>query len=353
MRVRLDTQLTAPLGLVGLQVAELVAAGLDGAYTFEGPSDVFLPLAEAAAAGVAARGRGEGELDLYTNVAIAFPRSPMHLALAAWDLQRATEGRFVLGLGTQVRAHVERRYGATWGRPVAHLREVVDAVHAVFAAFQDGRPLDVHGEYVQMDLLPPLFDPGPLAWGPPPVWCGAFGPAMTRMVATVADGLLVHPFHTERFLVEHTLALVGEGLLRSGRSRADFGVGVSALVCAGRDEAEQEVADEGCRWLLAFYGSTPAYRPVLDLEGRGDLQPRLQAATREGRWDDMPALVDDELLHALCVRGTPDQVGAELVRRYEGRADRLGLTLPYAAGDGLLAEVVAATRRARAAASAS
>ena len=230
---------------------------------------------------------------------------------------------------------------------MAHLREVVDAVHAVFAAFQEGRPLDVHGEYVRMDLLPPLFDPGPLPWGPPPVWCGAFGPAMTRMVATVADGLLVHPFHTERFLAEHTLPLVAEGLVASGRTRADVGIGASTLVCAGRDEAEQAVADEGCRWLLAFYGSTPAYRPVLDLEGRGDLQPRLQAATRDGRWDEMPALVDDELLAAICVRGTPDEVGAELVRRYDGRADRVGLTLPFAAADGLLADVVAATRRAQ------
>jgi probable F420-dependent oxidoreductase len=335
--VRLDTQLSASLGAVGDQARQLVDAGVDGAYTFEGPHDVFLPLAEAAAAGTG--------LDLYSNVAVGFPRSPMHLAVAAWDLAAATGGRFALGLGTQVRAHIERRYAATWGRPVAHLRELVQAVQAVFTAFDDGTPLDVRGEYYTMDLLPPLFRPEPLPSGPPPVWCGAFGPAMTRMVAEVADGLLVHPFQTERFVAEHTLPLVADGLAAAGRTRAELTVGVSTLVGAGRDEAELATAVAGCRWLVAFYGSTPAYRPVLDLEGYGDLQPELRRLTGEGRWDEMARLVDDELLRRICVLGSPAAVGAELARRYGGVADRVGLTLPYTVPDGLLAEVVDATPR--------
>lgn len=343
--MRLDTQLTVPLGSVGDRCRALADAGLDGVYTFEGPSDVFLPLAEAAAAlapMVAAGGRG---LDLYTNVAVAFPRSPMHLALAAWDLQRATGGRFALGLGTQVRAHVERRYGAVWGRPVAHLRELVEAVQAVFASFQTGSRLDVHGDYYHLDHLPPLLNPGPLPWGPPPVWCGAFGPAMTQMVAATADGLLVHPFHTERSLRELTLPNVAAGLASAGRGRGDLGIGVSVLVCAGRDEDELALAEQGCRWLLAFYGSTPAYRRVLDLEGAGDLQPELHQLARDGRWDEMAQRVDDDLLAHLCVRGIPAEVGAQLARRYADVADRVGLTLPYDAPVELLADVVAATPR--------
>ncbi|MEZ5144157.1 MAG: TIGR03617 family F420-dependent LLM class oxidoreductase [Acidimicrobiales bacterium] len=305
---------------------------------------MFLPLAEAAAA-LAPRwppAAGPGPVHQRRR---CLPRSPMHLAIAAWDLHRVTGGRFLLGLGTQVRVHVEHRYGAVWGRPVAHLRDLVDAVHAVFASFQTGAPLAVHNEHYHLDYLPPLFNPGPLPWGPPPVWCGAFGPAMTRMVAGTADGLLVHPFHTERSLHELTLANVTAGLTAAGRDRADLGIGVSTLVCAGRDERELAVAEQGCRWLLAFYGSTPAYRPVLELEGAGELQPELHRLAREGRWEDMAASIDDDLLDRLCVRGAPAEVGAELTRRYGPVADRVGLTLPYDAPDDLLTEVVAATPR--------
>jgi probable F420-dependent oxidoreductase len=299
---------------------------------------VFFPLVEAALA---------TELDVYPNVAIAFPRSPMHLATQAWDLQALSGGRFALGLGTQVKAHVERRYSATWSKPVGRMRELVAAIRAVFACWQDGERLDFQGDHYSLTLMPPTFRPEVLPSGPPPIWVGALGPKMTAMVAEAADGLLIHPFMTGAYANEVMKPNVLDGLARAGRTRDGFTVGVDAIVCTGRDEAEQEVADTGARWLLAFYGSTPAYRPVLDHLGRGELQPQLHRLTREGRWEDMPALIDDALLDVLTLRGTPTEVADALVHRYAGFADRIAFSLPYHHGTDLVADVMAEVRSAR------
>ena len=215
-----------------------------------------------------------------TNVAIAMPRSPMHLAHAAWDLQLMSWGRFRLGLGSQVRPHIEKRYGATWSPPAARMREIVLAVKAILASWQDGTPLDFRGEHTQHTLMPPTFVPGPNPHGPPPVLLGALGPVMTRTAAEVADGLLVMPFHSHRHFRERTLPAVEEGLRRSGRDRID--VFPQAILAMGRTDEELAAASEGVRVLLAFYGSTPAYRPVLDVEGWGDLQPELNALSKRG-----------------------------------------------------------------------
>ena len=185
---------------------------------------------------------------------------------------------------------------------------MIQAIKAVFACWQDGTPLDFRGEHYTLTLMTMAFDPGPLESGPPPIWVGAFGPQMTRMVAAHADGLLVHPFHTAGFLADHTLPLMGEGLAAAGRTRDEFHLGIDAIVCAGRDEQELAAADEGARWLLAFYGSTPAYRGVLDHLGRGDLQPVLNQLSKQGRWTDMAALIDEDLLEAVCLRGDPATV---------------------------------------------
>lgn len=333
--MRLDTQLRRPLAEVPAEVEELTAAGLDGCFTFEGPADVFHPLVLAAA---------HSRLDLYPNLAIAFPRSPMHLAYQAWDLQRLSEGRFALGLGTQVRPHIERRYGATWSHPVARMREIVEAVRAVFRCWQDGERLDFRGDHYQLTLMGPAFDPGPLDVGPPPIWVGALGPRMTRMVAGTADGLLLHPFSTEPFLRDHTLPLLGEGLAAAGRARTDLTLVCEVIVCAYRDDAEREAAEAGTRWLLAFYGSTPAYRPVLESIGYGELQPELNTLSKQGRWDEMAQLVDEPLLEQISVRGTPAEVGARMRERFAADADRLGFYLPYEVASGLLRDVVEAAR---------
>ncbi len=332
--MRIDTQLTAPLGRAAEEASRLRDAGFDGVFTFEGPNDVFFPLVEAAPVGV----------DVYTNLAIAFPRSPMHLAQQAWDLQRLSGGRFALGLGTQVRRHIEQRYSAPWSRPVARMRELVRAVKAIFSSWETGEALAFEGEFYRHTYLPPLFRPAPLPCPPPPVWVGAVGPRLTRAVAESADGLLVHPFHSERFLHEETLPCVDEGLALSRRPRDDFTIVADVIVGCGRDDAELAKADAGTRGLLAFYGSTPAYARVLETHGWGELQPQLHQMVRAGRWDEMSSVITDEHLDALTVRGSPRDVAAELRRRYAAIADRVAFYMPYAHEPDLTIEIITAVR---------
>ena len=313
----LDLQLDARPDQATARAEELVAAGAAGLFTFEGPHDVFLPLAAVA---------GRVEADLMTNVAIAMPRSPMHLAHAAWDLQLMSGGRFRLGLGSQVRPHIENRYGATWSPPAARMREIVLAVKAILASWQDGTRLDFRGEHTRHTLMPPTFVPGPNPHGPPPVLLGALGPMMTRTAAEVADGLLVMPFHSHRHFCERTLPAVEEGLRRAGRDRVE--VFPQAILAMGRTEEELVAATEGVRMLLAFYGSTPAYRPVLDVEGWGDLQPELNALSKSGDIGAMRSLVTEEMVETLAVRGTPEQCADELARRFGDVAERVCAYFP-------------------------
>lgn len=316
----LDVQLDGRPDQATTRARELVDAGAAGLFTFEGPHDVFLPLAAAASSGVAA--------DLMTNVAIAMPRSPMHLAHAAWDLQLMTGGRFRLGLGSQVRPHIEKRYGATWSPPAARMREIVLAVKAILGSWQDGTRLDFRGEFTQHTLMPPTFVPGPNPFGPPPVLLGALGPVMTRTAAEVADGLLVMPFHSHRHVRDRTLPAVAEGLARAGRSPDSFAVYPQAILALGRTEAELDAATLGVRGLLAFYGSTPAYRPVLDIEGWGDLQPELNALSKTGDVMGMVDLISEEMVETLAVRGTPEECAAELLRRFGDLTDRVCCYFP-------------------------
>lgn len=334
--MKLDTTLMGALADVPETARNLAAAGFDGVFTFEGNTDIFFPLVLAAE---------HTDLDLATNVAIAFPRSPMHLAYQAWDLHKQSEGRFSLGLGTQIRPHIERRYSATWGRPVAHMRELVEATRAIFSCWQDGTPLDHHGEYYDFDLMTPIFVPDALPWGPPPIWLGALGPKMTQMAGEVADGLWIHPFNTRTFVTEHTLPNLAEGAQRAGRDPATIALGIDVMVGVYRTEEERETAVNGCRFNLAFYGSTPAYRVTLDAHGWGDLQPRLRTLTKENRWDEMGSVVDDEILHTIAVVGTPDECAAQLRDRYGDLASRLGFSLPYGPSTELLAELVTACRK--------
>ncbi len=316
----------------------LVAAGVDGVFTFEGPHDVFLPLALAAAAcpGTA----------LMTNVAIAFPRNAVHLAHAAWDLHELSGGRFTLGLGTQVRTHVERRFGEEFDRPADRMREAVGAVRAVFRSWQHGEPLRFDGEFRRHTLMTPMFSPQPSPHGPPRIAVGGLGPRMCAVAAESADLLAVMPVTSERFFVERTLPAVAEGLARRPPGFGPFEVLPELIVSCGRDDAEQASADAGCRALLGFYASTPAYRPVLDHEGFGDLQPAAQQLTREGRWDELTGLVPDELLALVCVRGTPAEVAATVARRYRRHSSRICAYLPYDVPDGLWGELVDALHAA-------
>lgn len=327
----IDTVIDAPLATVGDQAERFAELGVDGVYTFENAHDVFFPLLEAAR---------RTDLFVYSNVAIAFPRSPMHLAHAAWDLQDLSQGRFALGLGSQVKPHIQRRYSTPWHAPVGRMREMIGAIKAVFDCWQHGETLDFRGEHYTLTLMTSAFDPGPLECGPPPIWAGAFGPQMTRMVAGHADGLLVHPFHTEAFIRDHTLPLMLEGCTRTGRDRGEVMLGIDTIVCAGRTEVELDAAQTGARWLLAFYGSTPAYRPVLEHLGQEALQPELNRLSKQGRWDEMAALIEPDLIEAVTLHGTPAEVAHQLRGRYADIADRVALTLPYAASPDLLGEIL-------------
>jgi probable F420-dependent oxidoreductase len=335
--MKIDVALDAPLGEVAAQAERLKAAGADGAFALEANRDVMFPLLQAAGS----------ELFVYPNVAIAFPRSPMHLAYQAWDLQRATGGRFALGLGSQIRPHIEKRFGARWDRPARQMRQYVEALKAIFATWQDGAPLDFHGDYHTLTLMTPMFLPGRLPYGLPPIWIGGLGPMMTRVAAEVADGLIVHPFNTERYLREITMPIVEEGLSDSRRSRAEFCVVVDVITCLYRNDAEREDARNQCRFNLAFYGSTPSYRVTLEVHGWQGLQEDLNALTKAGRWDEMSALVSDELLEEVCVVGTPAEAARQLRSRYAGLADRVALSLPYHPAAGLIEDFLVELRRER------
>ncbi|NKY34102.1 TIGR03617 family F420-dependent LLM class oxidoreductase [Nocardia speluncae] len=313
----LDLQLDARPDRYEERARTLVEAGSGGLFTFEGPHDVLLPLAAVA---------GRVDTDLMTNVAIALPRSPMHLAHAAWDLQLMSRGRFRLGLGSQIRPHIEKRYGATWSAPAARMREIVLAVRAILTSWQDGSPLEFRGEYTRHTLMPPTFVPGPNPYGPPPVLLGALGPVMTRTAAEVADGLLVMPFHSHRHFRERTLPAVAQGMKRAGRT--EFPLYPQVIVAMGRSTDELAAASTGVRGLLAFYGSTPAYRPVLDIEGRGELQPELNALSKSGDIMKMFDRISEPLLETLAVRGTPEDCAFEIKRRFADVSDRVCCYFP-------------------------
>jgi len=331
--VKVDVLLTTEPTTARRRAKELARIGVDGVFSFENAHDVFFPLVLAA---------DVPGIELMTNVAIAPPRSAFHLAQQAYDLQTLTQGRFRLGIGSQIRAHIERRYGATWSHPVARMRETVLATKAVLSSFQDGSPLSFRGEFTTHTLLPAAFNPGPNPFGPPPVFVGALGPKMTEMAAECADGILVMPFNSARHLGERTVPAIERGLARAGRRRADCEIIAEAIVAVGRSEDELAAARQGVRWLLAFYGSTPAYRPVLDAEGWGELQPTLNALSKQGEWAQMAELIEDEMVRTIAVVGSPQECADQIVARFGQLADRVCCYFPgYPITDKRIAELVA------------
>ncbi|GAA1742399.1 probable F420-dependent oxidoreductase, MSMEG_2256 family [Dietzia kunjamensis subsp. schimae] len=309
---------------------ELREAGASGVFTFEGPHDVFTPLV------LASQVSG---LDLMSNVAIAFPRNPIQLAHQAHDLQTLSEGRFILGLGTQIRAQIEKRYGAEFDRPVERMKDLVGALRAIFHTWATGERLDFRGEFHRHTLMTPTFVPPPTPYGPPPIYLGALGPRLTRAAAEVADGLLVMPFGTTRFLHEHTMPRVRAGLAAAGRSEEEFEV-VPEVIVSVTDGQNDDDDHMSTRRLLAFYGSTPAYRPVLDAHGWGDLQPELNAMSKQGRWQEMTSLISDEILHTIAACGTPAEVAAHVRDRVDGVGDRVCLYQTGPIATDALAQIV-------------
>lgn len=333
MSLVVDVQLQAAPAEARRRAGQLAATGVGGVFTFEGPHDVFVPLALAA---------DVPGLQLMTNVAIALPRSAVQTAHTAWDLQALSEGRFRLGLGSQIRPHVVHRYGGAWDRPAARMRDKVEAIKAVFAAWQHGRPLEHRSDFSTLTLMPPLFNPGPSPFGPPPVLMGALGPVMTRTAAACADGLLVMPFNSLRHFESRTLPALHEGLAQRA-SAEPFAVLPQAIVAMARTSEAMDQALAGVRGLLGFYGSTPAYRPVLEAEGRRELQADLHGAVKRGEWASLGTLLDDDLVSRIAVVGTPEECAAELLRRFDEHADRVCVYFPgYEPGDDLLRDLVVA-----------
>ncbi|WP_027502399.1 TIGR03617 family F420-dependent LLM class oxidoreductase [Rhodococcus sp. UNC363MFTsu5.1] len=337
--MKVDVQLDGRPEDAASRARELVALGADGLFTFEGAHDVFVPLVAAS---------GAVEADLMTNVAIALPRSPMHLAHTANDLQTLSRGRFRLGLGSQIRPHIERRYGAQWSKPAARMRETVLAIKAIFAAWEGRAPLRFQGEFTTHTLMPPTFDPGPNPYGPPEICLGALGPLMTRAAAEVADGLLVMPFNSARHFRERTLPAIEKGLEIGGRSRSDLAIYPQVIVGTGRTPEELDAAARGVRRLLAFYGSTPAYRPVLEVEGWADVQPELNVLSKRGDVAAMTELIDATMMTTLAVHGTPEQCAAEIVARFGDHADRVCCYFPgYPVSNDHVAELISALKASR------
>jgi probable F420-dependent oxidoreductase len=312
------------------------AEGYDGVQVAETRHDAFVGLTLAA--------RATSMIELHSGIAVAFARNPMTVAVLANDLQLVSGGRFHLGLGAQVRAHIERRFAMPWSRPAARMGEFVTAVRAIWASWATGDRLDFHGEFYSHTLMTEFFDPGPNPHGNPPILLAAVGEQMTETAGRVADGVLCHSLTTERYLREVTLPA-----LHRGRNRRDHGpdglaVSLPAFVAVGRTDAELDLAVAATRRQIAFYGSTPAYRGVLDLHGRGELHEQLNRLSRGQDWDEMARAVDDSVIEDFAVIGRPEQVAAQLQNRFGDIVTRLSFNTPYEVDPVLLHEIAVALR---------
>jgi probable F420-dependent oxidoreductase len=320
--MKVDTGIMAPsLAEIGPRAKALEAQGYDGLITAETAHDPFLPLAIAT--------EHTERIELGTGIAVAFARTPMLTAYTANDLQRNSSGRFILGLGSQIKPHIEKRFSMPWSHPAPRMREYILAMRAIWAAWNDGEKLDFRGDFYQHTLMTPFFAPQPNPFGAPKVHLAAVGERMTEVAGEVADGIIIHGFTTERYVKEVTLPAVERGLARAGRSRDSFEVSGPLFVVTGRDEKEIARAGKGTRQQIAFYGSTPAYRPVLELHGWGDLQTELNTLSKRGAWAEMGELIDDEILGTFAVVAEPERIGDELKARYAGVVDRCSFYAPY------------------------
>jgi probable F420-dependent oxidoreductase len=321
------------LDTAAAQAAALEARGYDGVMSAETSHDPFLPLLLAA--------QDTERVDLMTSIAVAFARSPMTLAQTAWDLQAASGGRFVLGLGSQIKPHITRRFSMPWSHPAARMREMILAIRAIWACWNDGTKLDFRGEFYTHTLMTPFFSPGPNPHGDARIFLAGVGELMTEVAGEVADGFICHGFTTRRFLDEVTLPNLEKGRAKAGKTLEGFELSGPMFVVTGSDEAAMAKAAIGVRQQIAFYGSTPAYRKVLDLHGWGGLQDDLNRMSKEGRWQEMGDLITDEILETFAVVAPLDQVAAGLKARWGDVLGRISFYAPYGADPDQWTEIVA------------
>lgn len=314
--MKLDVNLFTPNMLEMPRLARAAEdVGFACAWTSETQHDPFLPLALAA--------EHTTRIRLGTAIAVAFARSPTILAQTAWDLQRASRGRFILGLGTQVKAHIERRFGMTWEAPAPKLREMILAIRALWRAWQGDGSINFRGEFYKLTLMTPFFNPGPIEHPDIPIFIAGVNEHLCRVAGEVCQGFHVHPFHTVEYIRQVVLPNIAQGAALTKRTRADLEL--SSTIFVATDDAEQEAV----RAQIAFYASTPSYKSVLDVHGWGEINKKLGRLAARQRWDEMPALVSDELLHAVAIIAPPEEIPARIHARYDGVLDRVALYLPF------------------------
>ena len=309
------------LGEIGRQAVEAEEMGYAALLSAEIGHDPFMPLAIAA--------EHTSRLGLATGIAVGLSRSPVHLAHAAHDLQRFSKGRFILGVGSQIRAHIEKRFSATWSEPTERMKDLIGAVRAIWRTWDEGVPLRYEGPFYCHTLMTPFFSPPPNEYGPPPIYLAASGPEMTMVGGEVADGLMLHALTSVDTLRDITLPALRKGLAAAGRNRGDVDLYAPVFVITGDNDEEIDRADQAVRLQLAFYASTPAYMPVLRHHGFGDLPGELNTLSKQGRWKDMGGLIGDDVLELFSVTGKPEELGTAVISRFGGLLDRVALYAPY------------------------
>lgn len=320
-----------------LGATEAASRGFDGFFTSETRHDPFLPLVLAAGAST--------DLDLGTAIAVAFARSPMVTAMTSWDLARLSGGRFILGLGTQVKPHITRRFGMDWERPTDHLRDYIGAVRAIWETWENGSPLRYNGEFYRLSLMTPFFDPGPIGHEIP-IFIAGVGPVLSRLAGEVADGFHIHPFHTVPYLESVVIPGIESGALDTGRNPGALTKASAVFVVTGEKQHELEKQMVAVKQQIAFYASTPSYRPVLEASG-WDFGEQLNTMSRKGQWEEMAGLITDDVVSQVGVVAPLDDLGDAIANRYRGLVDRLGIyTLgsESAIPDGRIGEVIAALK---------
>lgn len=318
--MKVDAGIGNKLDKIPEQARALEAAGYDGARTAEMNHDPFFPLVLAA--------EHTEKLELATSIAVAFARSPMNLANIGHDLNAYSKGRFTLGLGSQIKPHITKRFSMQWGAPADQMRELVLAMRAIWANWYDGEPLEFVGKYYKHTLMTPAFTPEDKEYGAPRVILAAVGPKMTEVAGEVADGMIIHPFSTMPYINSVTMPAIEAGLEKAGRSRDNFELSYSCFVITGRDEQEFAASKKAAQERIAFYGSTPAYKGVLDSIGCGDLQGELNTMSKQGRWKEMGTLITDDMLNEFGVMGEPHEIAPQMLARYGSFVDRTSASFP-------------------------
>ena len=312
--MKVDVHMTPDWHQIPDHVKKLEAQGYDGVGTAEMNHDPFMPLLLAA--------EHTEKMEIHTGIAVAFARSPMILANLGHDLNAYSKGRFTMGLGSQIRPHITKRFSMQWGAPAAQMKELILAMRAIWTNWYSGEPLRFEGKYYNHTLMTPAFTPENQEHGAPKVTLAAVGPVMTEVAGEVADGLIIHPFSNEKYIREVTLPAVERGLEKSGRSREDFEISYSPFIISGKDEATFEKEKAAAKNRLAFYGSTPAYKNVLGVHGWGEMQIELNGMSKQGKWQEMGELVSDEMLNTFGIMEEPGKVVAEIKSRFGDIVDR-------------------------------